>query len=758
MTEFFSTLFDGWQSWDAGQWSLVVAVLTLLGLDGVRGGRFVRWVFRGFKPAPEQIAKVEVVQPASASPPQAFPRIVPPPKERELVAREDELLRIRSILESRHGVQITGQQGVALNAEGGRGKTALAREYAERFADTYDGGWWLRAQSRLELLSDLGALGTAAFDLPLPEPVTEAHGKVVLQKIIDSCGRWLLVYDNLEDHADIQALICDAGNVDVIITTRLAQGLASFGRIDVNVLGFDTPNSGAVDLLLQEGRLAQVSDADRAIARDVAEDLGGLPLALVMGGALIREDGWSLEKLRDEVAEVLRVVPENSAYPDSVAGAVLLTYRRLDPDAQMLANICAWLAPSGLSEDLFLAAVDDPSWSDAFGADVFEDARQMLEDPARLRAAMRGLKRWSVLTGKAQLEMHRLTQAVLRAEQRGADRDFDVARAAASVLAAQSTGKASLVVNWEKFRALTPHVQTLWAVADPLWSGTWSKPDWAVIDHLLNSTGIFLSKQADLEGAVAAKRASLALKQIRLAETDRNIPLVMGNLAVALADTGALAQAQALIDDAVRLDVEHRKGDERSDLATSYMQAASIAFRRMRAGGDIADGAEHAAEDALSRAAEIRTDLFGENSAPMSHYWNELGYLRRLQRRAIDSFNACKKGYEITKSLPDTDAAVLATQAMNVGSTALQIGLADKALALLTEAYTLQAQAYAAVPSHPEFQKTIHWLIACHLVHDRKAVKGAREAAVALCTKHGVDLAQIEELAAKLPLGPIPLD
>ncbi|TVR09841.1 MAG: tetratricopeptide repeat protein [Salinarimonadaceae bacterium] len=737
----------------------VVVIAALWIVDRLTGA--IRLLWRWFR-------RPKTARPAGPS----FPKINPPPRERSLVGRKTELLRIRDLLATRQGVEITNTRGVALKADGGRGKTTLAREFAENYGETYGGGKWLRAQSRLTLLDDLAALGDGAFGMAIPSPVTEAHGLAVLDRIANSGVNWLLVYDNVDDHEDIKSLIAHGANVDVIVTTRLGLGWDGFGRIDLDVLDFATPDGDAVTLLLQEAGLAMSANAEmREQAREIAEALGGLPLALVMAGTVLREDGIGLPELRSEIARVIERTPHNANYLDSVAGAVMLTYGRLTEDGKALADLCAWLAPEGLSEGLFVDGVAGAFWSQ-YRADVSSDLATLIEDAGRVRGALQDLRRWSVLTGLVPWRMHRLTQSVLRAGQRDG-RDWTMARAAAAVLAAQFPGGSSppdLVANWPLCRALLPQVTALWDEAEPLWdedsgAGGWGRPGWEAMDYLLNQAGIYLSQQADLPGAIALKRASLKLKDARLGEDHRDIPLALGNLAVDLAEPGAeadLDEAEALIARAVALDQAHRKGPAHSDLAATYMQQAFIALRRIEAEGGLAQGgpvatkAAELAEQALAAAWTIRAELSGENSAEITHVWNQTAYLRILQGRKAAGLTAYSRALEIARALPDGDRGDLAFLAHNAGSTTLELGRAKEAEALLREAYGIRRVIFEENPQHPLLAASTRWLAACLCKRSAQGVADALDEAKTLCARHGLPFDEVQAHAAELP--PEPLD
>ncbi len=96
----------------------------------------------------------------------------------------------------------------ALHGMGGVGKTQLAAEYAHRFAGAYDLAWWVNAEQGGLIGDQFAALGADAGLRP-GRGGHEAVRSAVLAELRDR-GRWLLVFDNAEDPADITGG-CPAG-------------------------------------------------------------------------------------------------------------------------------------------------------------------------------------------------------------------------------------------------------------------------------------------------------------------------------------------------------------------------------------------------------------------------------------------------------------------------------------------------------------------------------------------------------------------
>ena len=729
------------------EWGLVVAVLALLGFDGPRGFRFVRWVFRGFrpeKPAPVPIVVAEPDAPATTYPP------IRPPGDREVIGRDDDRKRLHTLLASGKGAQITSS-GAVVQGEGGRGKTTLARYYAEKSKDLYDGGLWVPASDASSIMETLAAFGSSAFGIAVPPAITPAHAEAVLQEIGKCDARLLFVYDNVDDFQAIRHLLPKGDSVDLILTTRISAGFPGFNTLPLDVLDFDTPDSPAVNLLLQEAGQWNADDETRAAARLLAEDLGGLPLALIVAGALAKE-GTDFDTLRTRIAELVEVAPgQGGDYPDSVAAAVQLSLDTLDDDVRQLADICAWLDPDRIEERLFTDALGG-DWWERYKSDVPEDVQAPVSDGARVRAGLRALRDRSLLqVAETGLSLHRLTAAVLR--ERAPDPEVS-ARTAAVLLRAVYPGgekSASDPAHWETCRRLTPHVAALWDHAGPLWRGAWGKPDWRALDTALTQCGVFLSSQSDHSRAADVERAALEMTEARLAEDDHVLPLALGNLSVTLARLGEFDEAAEKIDRAIALYEAHREGGE--DLASTYMKKAKLFFGRAEAG----ERSElDSAEGWIAKARGIREMLAGDTpSADVALCWNDLGYLRHLQGRTVESGEAHQTALDMLRQVPGANRAQIATYALNVGSTWLEARHLDKAEPLLREAYDIQSAIFDD-PRNPDLRNSASWLCSCLLTLARFKQDSEKHRAEAeqLCRDHGLDWEERQRVAEQYPTAP----
>ena len=259
-----------------------------------------------------------------APPPEPGPRIVGVPLGRKVVGRERDVRDLRKALVAGSRTSAgSGGSGVVLKGQGGLGKSTLARRYVEVHGGDYHGGLWIHAGTRQAVIDGLMAL-CAPLGLEVPDTPREQHAQAVLRKVEASGKGWLFVYDNVEAFGDIKGLIPRGAHL--IVTTRQGEGWPGWEVIETDVLGFASDDAPAVVLLMQEAERWDHA----AEARALAEELGGLPLALVVAGALIKETGEGFAAYAGRLDEVVTHVPENEDYPTSVIGAVKLSYDKLE--------------------------------------------------------------------------------------------------------------------------------------------------------------------------------------------------------------------------------------------------------------------------------------------------------------------------------------------------------------------------------------------------------------------------------------------
>jgi hypothetical protein len=428
--------------------SLMVTMLAVLGQDrtagitarssGPRSDADVDQVLVGDKHSVDAV----VFSPdgvAGLRPRGSMPRVWNlPVRNPGFTGREEMLVAVREKLVAGDRAVVQAFQGM-----GGVGKTQLAIEYAYRFAGAYDTGWWVNAEQAGLIGDQFAALGAALGCIQAGAGV-EVVRTAVLGELRER-GRWLLVFDNAMNPADITDWLPGGGG-HALITTRERTWTEVAASIEVHVLRRDE------SVALLRARIAGLSVAD---AKRLAEQLGDLPLALAQAAGFMAETGLPaaqyLDLLRTRTGKLLERAAPGSSYPRSLAAATRLAADQLisdDPAAAELARLCAFLAPEPIPADLFTSVPSELSSELAVQA----------ADPLAWPETVALLARHSLARVEQQgLVMHRLTQAILR-DELTSEQAVATRERAEAILAAADPGEMMNPVTWPRWAQLIPHV------------------------------------------------------------------------------------------------------------------------------------------------------------------------------------------------------------------------------------------------------------------------------------------------------------
>ena len=380
-----------------------------------------------------------------------------PPRAALLAGREELLASLDARLSGADSPRVVALQGL-----GGAGKTSVAGDYAHRHLAEAGLAWQCPAGDPALLLAEFARLAAqlgAREVIDARDPVASVHGVLAAFP-----AAWMLIFDNASGQEAVQPFLPTAGNGRVLITSQSAAWPRSWA---VQVPALDT--EVAAGFLVN-----RTGDPDERAATELAEGLGGLPLALEQAAAYIQATGTTLAGylavFQDRRAELL-ARGETPGHPADMAATLGLALSRLAaeaPAAAGLARLLACLAPEPVPLNLLLA---DAKVAGELAPDVAAVAGLLLGDPVAARDAVAALRRYSLVTpaGDGLVLVHRLAQHVTLA-QLPAEVAGQWQQAAVALVEAAVPADTALPAAWPVCALLLPHARAVLALtSDGMW-------------------------------------------------------------------------------------------------------------------------------------------------------------------------------------------------------------------------------------------------------------------------------------------------
>jgi tetratricopeptide (TPR) repeat protein len=634
------------------------------------------------------------MQPHPAVPPSlAFLSIwnIPYPRNPVFTGREEILQRIHTQLQA--GQSMALSQAQAISGLGGIGKTQIAIEYAYQYRQDYQTVLWTLADTRESLISGYLAI---AKKLQLPEKDTQDQPIVIeaVKNWLQTHDSWLLILDNADDLSMAREFIPPTFDGHLLLTTRAWNMGRLAKRIEVETMGQD---AGALFLLRRVGLVAETasldtaSSTDRATARSICEELGGLPLALDQAGAFIEESQSSLaDYLHIYRARRSELLSERGGLIDDhregVSTTWSLSFKKVEeknPAAADLLRILAFVHPEAIPEEIITQG------SSHLGSGLQKVAR----DPLLLSQAIAALLAYSLVRRDPEaktLSIHRLVQAVLRDAMDDKTRKQWAERAVRSVNAVFPEVEFK---TWPECERYLPHALSC---AERVEQEQISSLEAA---RLLYEAGCYLIERARVSEASPLLQQALVMREQYLGYEHIDTANTVDRLARCFEMQGKYAEAEPLYRRALGI-TEQQLGSEHPETAASLNNLALLYYER---------GKYEEAEPMYKRALSIREQKLGEMHPDTAQSLNNLAALYRAQGKYEEAEPLYKRACSIYEQKLGEMHPWTATSLHNLAALYDNRGKYEEAEPLFKRVLLIREQTLG--PSHPGTQSTREWYI-----------------------------------------------
>ena len=601
-----------------------------------------------------------------------------------LKGRDDDLQNLQQQLGPIPENAATPSRAVALIGMGGVGKTRLAIEHAWRNAARHSAVLFAPASAPEALNRTLAGLA-AVLDLPEKDTTEEAVQRQAVIGWLGSHPGWLLILDGIDAKAAaqaVEALLPQISGGQVLFTTRLSKWSAAVERLPLEVLSTE---AAAAFLLERTASGRREEPGDPAMARELAQDLDGLALALEQAGAYIDERGISISRYRKDWQERREKVlswfdPQLMQYPQSVATTWLTSFQQLSASAQTLLRRLAWLSPEPIPDSLLEVRV--PA-GDGHTAELNEAMDWLVE-----------LDRYSLVSRSRESDsflLHRLVQEVGRLWQRQ-DPATSQLEPALHLLAAAFQGNPQDVRFWPVLDPLAAHVQAVAGFAD----GAGLADPTA---RLMSALGVLLWSKATYAEAEPLMRRALAIVEAAFGPDHPAVAKLLNNLASLLQATNRLTEAEPLLRRALAID-EAAYGPDHPTVATSLNNLASL----LKSTNRLTE-----AEPLLRRALAIGEAVYGTNHPIVSIRLNNLAQLLQATNRMAEAEPLMLRALVIGEDTYGPDHPTVAIRLNNLASLLQATNRLTEAEPLLRRALAIDEAAYG--PDHPTVAKRLNNLV-----------------------------------------------
>jgi len=600
--------------------------------------------------------------------------------------REDIIIHLRECL------LVDGKTGLtqAISGLGGVGKTQTALEYAYRHQDDYQYVFWILGDSVVSLRSGYDDI---AARLRLPRATQEDPEASVKSALswLEQTHDYLLVIDNVDTPVEVADLLPEKTGWHVLLTSRNPdlEAAGIFNVVEMDALPLDD----AVTLLLKRTRKSDVSTAgedERASAKELAQELGCLPLALEQAGAYIRSNEMTIINYLVEYKTLhLRLLDEQGPVTGKYKESVRTTWwksiekvREVSPASVDLLTICAFLSPDRIPFEFVTDGAD--KLSENISRVVSKAASEVLG----LNALLKPLRSYSLIKrdGAAKtFDVHRMVQSVIRDVLTNEEQTQWLDQ---SLSALSSIYPGAGALNWPRCERLLTHwlVSSLMANGKDLQSEAW----------VLKQAGTYFFEKANYAEALPLLERSLSIREHISGGNPLDVAQSLNDVAGVYRAMGHSSKALLLLERSLEIYTSFF-GSEHPDVIAGLNNMAGL-YNSLGRRGD--------ALLLLERSLKISDRVHGPEHINVVQILNNMVVVYRAMGFHAKALPLCMRSLTICKNTLDASHPYLAHSLNNLASIYRAMGRRKEALPLLQQALLIRERVLGK--NHPDVTMSLN--------------------------------------------------
>ena len=613
---------------------------------------------------------------------------VPHRRNQYFTGRDEILERLHAALNAEGSAAL----GQAISGLGGIGKTQTAVEYCYRYRDDYEAVLWARAETEAELVAGLVEIARV-LDLPEKDAQEQEQAVQAVVRWLEEKDSWLLVFDNADTPAMLAPYLPKSPKGHLLLTSRAP----NFDVLEVAPLRLELLSAKEAEwFLLERVRRSDPADRERQAARDLAEVVGSLPLALEHAGAYISLHATSfvayLKSYRSRRLKLLAEGPLRD-YREPVTTTWSLNFDQVAAKSEAAAEVlrvCAFMAPDRIPLEIFVQGAAE------LGPELSEALEGAAEDPSRLDQLLHPLLQYSLLERDPEagtISIHRVVQEAVRQSLEQAQ-ERTAAEGVVGALVRSYPGPE--VDSWPLCERLEPHWVAIAMIINQL------KLASEAAGLLLNQAGFYIHARGRYRETTPLYERALAILEHVLGAQHPSVATSLNNLAMLHHAQGDYAKAAPLLERALAIR-EQVLGAQHADVATGLNNLGLLHYHQ----GEYAKAAP-----LLERALAISEQVLGSQHPDVAHSLGNLASLHHAQGDYAEAAPLFERALEISEQVLGSQHPDVATGLNNLAMLHKAQGEFVKAAPLHERALAIREHVLGA--QHPNVAESLNNLAGLH--------------------------------------------